>query len=73
MERSMDWLYFHYILPVLQEEPRGEYAKNFENLEQILDIPHTIDFEIAMEFYAVCAFRLGLRTGVSLRQLLADD
>ena len=73
MTDSMDWLYFHYILPVLQEEHPGEYAKNIENLQQILDIPHSIDFELAMEFYATCAFRLGLRTGVSLRQILADE
>lgn len=73
MENSMDWLYFHYILPVLQEEPQGEYAKSFEKLQQILDVPHSIDFEMALEFYAACAFRLGLRTGVSLRQLLADE
>ena len=73
MNESMDWLYFHYILPILQEEYQGEYAKNIENLQQILDIPHSIDFEMAMEFYATRAFRLGLRTGVSLRHLLADE
>ena len=27
MEKSMDWLYFHYILPILEEENQGEYAK----------------------------------------------
>ena len=73
MTDSMDWLYFHYILPILEEENQGEYAKNIERLKKILDIPHSIDFEMAMEFYATCAFRLGLRTGVSLRQLLADE
>ena len=73
MHDSMDWLYFHYILPVLEEENQGEYAKNIESLKKLLDIPHTTDFEMAMEFYATCAFRLGLRTGVSLRQILADE
>ena len=46
MENSMDWLYFHYILPVLEEENQGEYAKNIESLKKILDIPHSIDFEM---------------------------
>ena len=73
MEKSMDWLYFHYILSVLEEENQGEYAKNIESLKKILDIPHSIDFEMAIEFYATCAFRLGLRTGVSLRQILEDE
>ena len=73
MNNSMEWLYFHYILPILEEESQGEYAKNIENLKKILDISHSIDFEMAMEFYATCAFRLGLRTGVSLRQILADE
>lgn len=73
MHDSMGWLYFHYILPVLEEENQGEYAKNIESIKKLLDIPHSIDFEMAMEFYATCAFRLGLRTGVSLRQILADE
>ena len=34
---------------------------------------HTTDFELAVEFYATCAFRLGLRTGLTLHQLLADE
>ena len=35
----------------------------------MLDIPQKINLEMAVEFYASCAFRLGLRTGVSLRQM----
>lgn len=72
MNDSMDWLYFHYILPVLEEENQGKYAENIKNLRQILDIPQQVNFETAMEFYATCAFRLGLRTGVSLCQLLSE-
>lgn len=73
MTDTMDWLYFHYILPVLEEEPQGEYAKNIRNLDDVLDIPQKIDLEMAMEFYASTAFRLGLRTGLSIRQLLAEE
>ena len=73
MHESMDWLYFHYILPVLEEENQGEYAKNIESIKKMLDIPHSIDFEMAVEFYATSAFRLGLRTGLSLRQLLSEE
>ena len=73
MNDSMDWLYFHYILPVLEEENQGKYAENIKNLQTILDIPQQINFEMAMEFYASTAFRLGLRTGLSLRQLMADE
>ncbi len=73
MSNSMDWLYFHYILPALEEENQGEYAENIKELRKILDIPQQINFEMAMEFYASTAFRLGLRTGLSLRQLLAEE
>ena len=73
MSNSMDWLYFHYILPALEEEKQGEYAENIKELRKILDIPQQINFEMAMEFYASTAFRLGLRTGLSLRQLLAEE
>lgn len=73
MTDTMDWLYFHYILPVLEEEPQGEYAKNIQNLDDVLNITQKIDLEMAMEFYASTAFRLGLRTGVSLRQILTDE
>ena len=73
MNDSMDWLYFHYILPVLEEENQGKYAENIKNLQTILDIPQQINFERAMEFYAGTAFRLGLRTGLSLRQLVAGE
>ena len=73
MENTMEWLYFHYILPALEEEPQGEYTKNIQNLDGILDIPQKMDLEMAVEFYASTAFRLGLRTGLSLSRLLADE
>ena len=63
MNDTMDWLYFHYILPAMEEEPQGEYAEHIEKLQSMLDIPHKINLEMAVEFYASCAFRLGLRTG----------
>lgn len=73
MDNAMEWLYFHYILPALEEEPQGEYTKNIQNLDGILDIPQKMDLEMAVEFYASAAFRLGLRTGASLGQLLAEE
>lgn len=73
MDDSMDWLYFHYILPALEEENQGEFAEHIQNLQKILDIPQQFSFEMAMEFYASRAFRLGLRTGVSLRQILTEE
>ena len=73
MTDFMDWLYFHYILPVLQEEPKGEYEEHIRKLESLLDIPQSTNLEMAVEFYASPAFRLGLRTGLSLRQLLAEE
>lgn len=73
MNDSMDWLYFHYILPALEEENQGEYAENIKKLQEILDIPQQINFEMAVEFYASAAFRLGLRTGLSLSRLLAEE
>ena len=42
-------------------------------MQSMLDIPHKINLEMAVEFYASCAFRLGLRTGVSLRQILSEE
>ena len=48
MNDTMDWFYFHYILPVLEEENQGKYAENIKNLQTILDIPQQINFEMAM-------------------------
>ena len=73
MKKSSDWLYFHYILPILEEENQGEYAENITRLKSLLDLHQTTDFELAIEFYATCAFRLGLRTEAMLRQLLTEE
>ena len=73
MDDFMDWLYFYYILPIIEAENQGEYAQSIARLLGILDIPQMVDFEMAMEFYASTAFRLGLRTGVALDRLTSEE
>lgn len=66
MTDFMDWLYFHYILPVLQEEPKGEYEEHIRKLESLLDIPQSTNLEMAVEFYASTAFRLAILLPINL-------
>ena len=73
MPPSMDWLYFYYNMPVIEGTPPGENAESFDRLKAALDIPLGMDLERMLEWYAGIAFRLGLRTGIALRDLVEDE
>ena len=73
MSPSMDWLYSYYIMPIIEGTPPGEYAENIARLKAALDIPLEMDLERMLEWYASIAFRLGLRTGLALQELAADE
>lgn len=66
MDDFMNWLYFHYIEPTLEGTDKGEYAEPIARLRGMLDISQEMDLEMAIQFYADCAFQLGLRTGMAL-------
>ena len=70
MSDFLKWLYPHYIRPQLEAVPREEYTLWFSLLEGELRAEGREDLEKALEFTAVHAFLLGVRTGAGLAPLL---
>ncbi len=66
MSDFMKWLYASYIKPQLDAAPQGEYEMAFSLLEGGLEYSYRESMEKAMEFTALHAFALGLRTGRGL-------
>ena len=66
MSDFMKWLYAHYIKPQIDAAPRGEYESDFSLLENGLERPYRESHEKAVEFAALYAFQLGVRTGKGL-------
>ena len=60
MSDFMKWLYPHYIRPYLDSVPQGEY----EMWLSLMD--GDLEYEKTLEFTAIHAFLLGLRTGAGL-------
>ncbi len=73
MTNFLDWLYFHYILPAIEEADPGEYQDSLNHLEKTLTIGQQIDMNRAVEFYASNAFMLGLRTGIAVQGALEEE
>ena len=73
MDKFMEWLYFHYIMPVLEDTDRGAYEENIIRLREALDARQTTDFEMTLEFYASAAFLLGVRMGAGLGPVLKEE
>lgn len=66
MSDFMKWLYAHYIQPQLAAAPQEEYEAPLDLVRNVLD-PHAREcYEKALEFTAIHAFLLGLRTGRGL-------
>ena len=65
MTDFMKWLYPRYIRPYLEEVPREGYAL----LDGELRAAEREDLDRVLEFTAVHAFLLGLRTGAGLREV----
>ena len=66
MTDFMPWLYAHYILPQIEAVPKGGYAWPMDALANNLLPSSRDDFDKTLEFYAIHAFLLGLRTGEGL-------
>lgn len=69
MTDFMKWLYPRYIRPYLDEVPREGYELWFSLLDGELRAAEQEDLDRVLEFTAVHAFQLGLRTGAGLREV----
>ena len=63
MSDFMKWLYAHYIRPQIHAAPQGDYEFWFSLMDSELDPNGREAYEKNMEFTAIHAFLLGLRTG----------
>jgi len=66
MSDFMKWLYANYIKPQLEKVPQDEYEMDLSLLKDGLERPNRESYKKAMEFTAIHAFLLGLRTGEGL-------
>ena len=73
MDDFMVWLYFHYIMPTLEEASKGDFAEPINRLRSQLDVYQEWDLDHIIEYYASGAFQLGLRTGAALQALSCED
>lgn len=73
MDDFMLWLYFHYIMPALEEASKGDFAESIARLRGQLDVYQEWDLDHIIEYYASGAFQLGLRTGIALQALSCGD
>ena len=69
MTDFMKWLYPRYIRPYLDEVPREGYELWFSLLDGELRAAEREDLDRVLEFTAVHAFLLSLRTGAGLREV----
>lgn len=68
MSDFMKWLYAHYIRPQLEAAPRSGYEMSLSLMETDLDPDLRDNYRQAVEFTAIHAFQLGLRTGRGLAE-----
>lgn len=66
MSDFMPWLYDHYIKPQINAVPKGLYSYPLDALRNDLRPSDQEEFDKALEFTAIQAFLLGLRTGEGL-------
>ena len=64
------WLYANYIRPKLRAAEAGDYGFHFDLLKNELVPAQRRSLEECMEFTAIQAFLLGLRTGEGLSMTL---
>ena len=69
MSDFMKWLYAHYIKPQIAVAPQGDYEFWLSLMDSELDPHYQEEFEKTLEFTAIHAFLLGLRTGEGLALL----
>lgn len=66
MSDFMLWLYANYIRPQISAAPKRDYAFHFDLVRNNLRPSEQESMDRALEFTAVQAFLLGLRTGEGL-------
>lgn len=66
MSDFMPWLYANYIKPQIDAAPMEHYAFYLDLVRNNLTPSSRKDLEKAMEFQAIQAFLLGMRTGEGL-------
>lgn len=66
MSDFMKWLYPRYIRPYVEAAPREDYELWFSLLDGELRAAEREDLDRVLEFTAIHAFLLGLRTGRGL-------
>ena len=66
MSDFMPWLYANYIKPQIDTIPQGDYAFHLDSVRNSLYSAQFINLDKALEFTAIQAFLLGLRTGEGL-------
>ena len=66
MSDFMKWLYPHYIRPYLDSVPPGEDEMWLSLMDGELEYQFREEYEKTLEFTAIHAFLLGLRTGAGL-------
>lgn len=66
MSDFMLWLHANYIRPQLSAAPKRDYAFHFDLVHNSLRPSERESMDKALEFTAVHAFLLGLRTGEGL-------
>lgn len=70
MSDFTQWLYANYIRPQLRAAEAGDYGFHFDLLKNELVPAQQRSLEKCMEFTAIQAFLLGLRTGEGLSMTL---
>ena len=65
----MPWLYANYIKPQIGAAPQGPYACPMDALRNVLCEDQQGDLEKLLEFTAIQAFVLGMRTGEGFSRL----
>ncbi len=68
MSDFMLWMYYHYIKPNIERQPKDDAEEmQLDFLNNELNPLGQRALQVALAHYAVQGFRLGLRTGVTLR------
>lgn len=69
MSDFLPWLHAHYIRPQLDAAPKRDYAFHFDLIRSDLPPAGRESLDKVLEFTAIQAFLLGLRTGEGLSHL----
>ena len=70
MTDFMKWLYPRYIRPYVEAAPQEEYEMWLSLMESDLEYQFREELDKTLEFTAIHAFLLGLRTGAGLGALI---